>query len=107
MIWIAAETKPHSGRWRSRNCQREAMPAETFPGSVSKERQKLVETGPRPVVLVPCDYYLPGYKAGGPIRTVSALVERLSDEFQFAVVTRDRDLDESAPLSGIEPNVWK
>ena len=34
-------------------------------------------------MLVITGYYLPGYKAGGPIRTLSNLVERLGDELAF------------------------
>lgn len=36
-------------------------------------------------------YYLPGYKAGGPIRTIANMVELLSDDFDFYIVTADRD----------------
>lgn len=28
-------------------------------------------------------YYLPSYKAGGPIRTLANMVEGLRDEFEF------------------------
>ena len=48
-------------------------------------------------VLVFVDYYLPGYKAGGPIKTISNLVDRLGDEFCFRIVTRDRDFDDGKP----------
>lgn len=37
----------------------------------------------RPVILSFASYYLPGYKAGGPIRTLENLVENFSDEFDF------------------------
>jgi glycosyltransferase involved in cell wall biosynthesis len=46
----------------------------------------------RPAILVLSDYYLPGYKAGGPIRTLSNIVDHLGDRYEFSVVTRDRDL---------------
>jgi glycosyltransferase involved in cell wall biosynthesis len=45
----------------------------------------------RPKILVFCDYYLPGYKSGGGMRTIVNMVERLHPEFDFFVVTRDHD----------------
>ena len=43
------------------------------------------------------NYYAPGFKAGGPVRSVTRLVDRLRDEMGFVVVTRDRDLGEREP----------
>jgi len=37
------------------------------------------------------DHYLPGFKAGGPIPSVSRIIE-MADQCEFRVVTRDRDL---------------
>jgi glycosyltransferase involved in cell wall biosynthesis len=53
------------------------------------------------MILVLADYYLPGYRAGGPITTLSGMVERLSDEFSFRVLTRDRDLGEASAYPGV------
>ena len=53
-----------------------------------------------PRVLVFMDYYLPGFKAGGPIPSVSRIIE-MADECQFRVVTRDRDLGDSEPFRGV------
>lgn len=62
--------------------------------------------GARPKILVFTDFYLPGYKAGGPIRSVGAIVEMLGDEFDFHVVTGARDLGESRPYEGILIGRW-
>src|SRR5690606_8432187 len=51
----------------------------------------------RPVVLTFVGYYLPGYKAGGPVRSISNMVEVLGDEIDFRVVTSDRDATEKTP----------
>lgn len=51
----------------------------------------------RPRVLVLASYYLPGYRSGGPVRSLSNLIEALGDEFEFHVLSRDRDLNESIP----------
>lgn len=50
--------------------------------------------------------YLPGFKAGGPIRSVANLVETLSDEFDFYIVTSDRDLGDSDAYPNIEHHKW-
>lgn len=53
------------------------------------------------------DYYLPGHKSGGPLRSVSNLVASLGGEFEFCVVTRDRDLGDAVPYDGVRPGVWQ
>ena len=57
-------------------------------------------------VLIFIDWYLPGYKAGGPIQSVSNLVEHLKDEFDFSIVTRDTDYCESTPYKNVKSNEW-
>ena len=53
---------------------------------------------PRPVVLVAIDWYLPAYRAGGPIRSVANLVAALGDDLDFRIVCGDRDLGAADPL---------
>ena len=60
----------------------------------------------RKQVLIFCDYYLPGYKAGGPIRTLANIVDQLGDEFRFKVMTRDHDLGETRSFPGVVPDSW-
>ena len=45
----------------------------------------------RPVILVICDYYLPGFESGGAMRTIVNMVDRLSDSYEFKIITRDHD----------------
>lgn len=45
----------------------------------------------KPKILILCDYYLPGYKSGGGMRTIVNMVERLNDKFDFRIITRDHD----------------
>src|SRR5579884_2985340 len=59
-----------------------------------------------PRVLTFADWYLPGYKAGGPIRSISNLVAMLGNEFEFSVLTRDRDLMDSKPYDKIKVDEW-
>ncbi len=58
-------------------------------------------------ILVVTDYYLPGYKAGGPIRTLANLFERVGDEFQFCMLTSDRDLGDNKPYPFAGKKYWQ
>jgi glycosyltransferase involved in cell wall biosynthesis len=49
----------------------------------------------RPRVLVVADYYLPGFRAGGPVRAISNTISRLAASVDFFLVTRDHDADGS------------
>jgi len=60
----------------------------------------------RASILVLTGHYLPGFKGGGPIRSLANLVEVLGKEFSFKVVTSDRDLGDRVPYSNIERNRW-
>jgi glycosyltransferase involved in cell wall biosynthesis len=60
----------------------------------------------KPVVLTFARYYLPGYRAGGPIRTIANMVERLSDTFDFRIVALDRDLGDASPYPDIQADAW-
>ncbi len=57
-------------------------------------------------VIMFADYFLPGYRAGGPIRSLAGLVERLSDEFNFSIVTSDRDAGSTKPFEGVPIGQW-
>jgi glycosyltransferase involved in cell wall biosynthesis len=57
-------------------------------------------------VLVPADHYLPGWKAGGALRSLASLVAHLEDEFAFRIVTRDHDWTDPDRYPGITPNEW-
>ena len=57
-------------------------------------------------VLIVTDHYLPGFKAGGPIVSLSALVDCLQDHFAFSLITRDKDFNEPCSYTGIVANQW-
>lgn len=56
-------------------------------------------------ILIVVGCYLPGFKAGGPIRTISNLVESLGEDYNFKIITRDRDLGDIEPYN-VELNTW-
>jgi glycosyltransferase involved in cell wall biosynthesis len=60
----------------------------------------------RPIVLCFVDYYLPGFRAGGPTRTIANLVDMLGDEFDIRIVTRDRDFGDTKPYEGMKIDGW-
>ena len=53
---------------------------------------------PKPVVLVAIDWYLPAYRAGGPIRSIANLVGALGLEMDFRIVCGNRDLGDTEDL---------
>ncbi len=52
-------------------------------------------------ILIFIDWYLPGYKAGGPIRSVANIVKNLSDNFNFIIITSDRDFGDTTSYKNI------
>lgn len=63
--------------------------------------------GKKPIVLIFCDFYLPGFKSGGGMRTLVNTVERLGDKFDFRIVTRDHDgKTDTTPYSNVKIDGW-
>lgn len=60
----------------------------------------------KPVILAFVKYYLPGYKSGGPVRTIANMVDHLGDYFDFRIVTEDRDAGDTEAYSGIVVDEW-
>jgi glycosyltransferase involved in cell wall biosynthesis len=61
----------------------------------------------KPRIFVLITHYLPGYKSGGPLRTVSSMVHHLGDDFGFYIMTRDRDVDDEQSYPNITVNSWQ
>jgi glycosyltransferase involved in cell wall biosynthesis len=57
-------------------------------------------------ILVSIDWYLPGYKAGGPIKSCANIIRQLKDEFDFSVITSDTDFSDTQPYPHVKPNEW-
>ena len=58
----------------------------------------------RKKILVFTDWFLPGFKAGGPIRSLVNLTATLQHDFY--IVTRNTDHDSEEPYAGITPHQW-
>lgn len=59
----------------------------------------------KPCILIICNYYLPGYKSGGGLRTLVHMVERFHDRFDFRIITRDNDGD-NLSYTTVKINDW-
>lgn len=60
----------------------------------------------KPRVLICIDWYEPGFKAGGPIRSVANIVNALRDEVEFYVLTSAYDLGDEEPYKDLMINEW-
>lgn len=56
-------------------------------------------------IAVFIDWFIPAFRAGGPIRSVSNMVEQLKDEFDFYIFTSCYDLGSNEPLD-VPVNQW-
>ncbi len=57
-------------------------------------------------ILLFIDWFLPGTKAGGPVRSMANLTDHLSDQFCFWIITRDTDYCETTPYPNVSSNTW-
>lgn len=57
-------------------------------------------------ILLFIDWFDPGYKAGGPIRSAVNFVKHMQADYEVFVFTGDRDLGATAAYGGIKLNEW-
>ncbi len=61
----------------------------------------------RKKILIFSEYYLPGYKSGGGMRTIVNIVASLKDRFDFYVVTKDHDgPSDKTPYKDVKYDEW-
>lgn len=60
----------------------------------------------KPKILIFYDYFYPGYKAGGPIQSLTNLTSALADKYHVNFITTAYDLNITTPYAGIEMNKW-
>ena len=65
-----------------------------------------MDTNTNGTILIFTDWYVPGYKAGGPIQSVFNLAQLLSKDFKVKVVTRNTDLNSVEGYSDIIADTW-
>jgi len=57
-------------------------------------------------IFICIDWFEPGYKAGGPIRSVAHIIEALHPYYRFSIFTTDRDLGDKEGYPDISVNEW-
>lgn len=57
-------------------------------------------------ILILMGRYLPGYKDGGPLRTIINVTDALGDEYDFYIACLDRDHGDTEPYKNIQYNSW-
>lgn len=57
-------------------------------------------------ILIITGRYLPGYKDGGPVRSIKNLTDFLGDEYNFKILTCDRDHGDTESYPNIKVNDW-
>lgn len=67
---------------------------------------KNIESQKKIKVLIFIRNYLPGYRSGGPVRSVANIVRSLSNEYQFYIVCLNRDHGISEPYPNIVRGKW-
>lgn len=58
------------------------------------------------VILTFSEFYIPGFKGGGPIKTVKNLFDQLGDQVNFKLVAGDRDLGDTCPYRSVIIGEW-
>lgn len=57
-------------------------------------------------ILVFCDFYWPGFCAGGPITTLKSTIGQLQEHYEFSVVTRNHDYQSYGVYECIRSDDW-
>lgn len=57
-------------------------------------------------ILITIDWFLPGTKSGGPVRSYKNLIDHFGNEHDFYLITRDTDYCETIPYKSIKSNCW-
>lgn len=57
-------------------------------------------------ILILSGRYLPGYKDGGPVRSIKNLVDNLGNEYEFRILTCDRDHGDKCSYANIKLDEW-
>ena len=57
-------------------------------------------------IFIILDWYLPGYRSGGPVRSIANLVEHLGRGFEFFILTQNRDFQDSTPYPDVPLHRW-
>lgn len=65
-----------------------------------------MESNKLKTILVFIDWFLPGTKAGGPVKSVYSMVKVLNNDFKFKIITTNCDHLSSVPYAEVKSNEW-
>ncbi len=65
-----------------------------------------MEIRTKPNILIFIDWFLPSYRAGGPIQSVNNIILNLKTKYNFYIITSDSDLDAPLDLKAHQKNKW-
>jgi len=65
----------------------------------------VLDEGTTPKVAMFCDHYLPGFRAGGPVVSLSRIVSSETNA-RIRVITRNSDKDSLDPYGGVKVRSW-
>ena len=68
--------------------------------------QKKNSSSKKKVILCFIKYYLPGYRSGGPVRSIVNFVEKFSDVYDIRIVCLSHDAIDNQPYDNIIINEW-
>jgi glycosyltransferase involved in cell wall biosynthesis len=57
-------------------------------------------------ILIFVRHYLPGFRSGGPVRSIANIVKALSSEYEFYIVCLNRDYGINEPYPNAAPGQW-
>lgn len=57
-------------------------------------------------IVILIDWFLPGNKAGGPVKSIYSMLQLLKPFFNFSVITTNHDLGSAVPYNGIKSDCW-
>lgn len=57
-------------------------------------------------ILSLSEFYLPGYRGGGPIKTIKNLIDQAGKDVSFRLITSDRDLGDTSPYASVHYGTW-
>jgi glycosyltransferase involved in cell wall biosynthesis len=57
-------------------------------------------------IIILTDWFLPGYRAGGPIQSCFNFVMAMKAHYEIFVITSDTDLGEASPYADVVSNQW-
>ena len=95
---------PHESRRNIGRCAQEyVLRNKTWEAHLERLSAYLTK---RTKILAFVDYYLPGYKGGGPAVSVSRRAALHAGRSEFMIFTRDRDLGSESPYDSVRAGEW-